>query len=223
MNDFQNFAVTESATSHATLSDTQFNDTELKIKPLSAEDAGTSDHGQDTFRISPLIRITLHNLYGSLVLPLPLLAYQVNAPVHPGILAAGVVLGWVALTAALSERVTLDAQGIQVSYAGWVPQFWRKGWSIQWQDIVALKPRSTGQGGLVYYLLNHDGTARLLPMRMAGFARFVRAVQQRTGIDTTDIRPLSQPWMYLILLTFTLFLWLIDGWMLWAVLSGSLV
>ncbi|MFW6264286.1 MAG: hypothetical protein ACOC3E_02050, partial [Cyanobacteriota bacterium] len=52
----------------------------------------------------------------------------------------------------------------------------------------------------------------LLPMRVVGFARMVKLVEEKTGIDTTDIRPLSQPWMYLILLVFTIFLLLIDGW-----------
>jgi hypothetical protein len=49
-------------------------------------------------------------------------------------------------------------------------------------------------------------------MRVAGFARFVQIVQAKTGIDTTDVRPLAQPWMYLILLGFTLLLLLVDGW-----------
>lgn len=49
-------------------------------------------------------------------------------------------------------------------------------------------------------------------MRVAGFARLVNIVQSKTGIDTTDVRPLAQPWMYLILLGFTLLLLLIDAW-----------
>lgn len=166
----------------------------------------------DTFRISPLIRLTLHSLYGCLVLPLPLLAYQTNAPVPPAILAVGIGIGWLVLMAALSEQVQVNTQGLRVSYARWVPSFWRKGWALAWSNVVALKPRSTGQGGIVYYFVNKAGDARLLPMRIAGFARFVRYVQKSTDIDTTDVKPLSQPWMYLILLVLTVFLWLIDGW-----------
>ncbi|HTL88131.1 MAG TPA: hypothetical protein VL134_01935, partial [Leptolyngbya sp.] len=75
-----------------------------------------------------------------------------------------------------------------------------------------LKPRSTGQGGLVYYFLNQSGEGFLLPMRVVGFARLVNRVQAETGIDTTDVKPLSQPWMYLILLGFTMLLLLIDAW-----------
>ena len=37
-------------------------------------------------------------------------------------------------------------------------------------------------------------------------------VTEKTGIDTIDIRPLSQPWMYLVLLILTLCLILVDGW-----------
>jgi hypothetical protein len=43
--------------------------------------------------------------------------------------------------------------------------------------------------------------------------------RQHTGIDTTDIRPLSQPWMYLFLLGFALLLLLTDGWVIWTALN----
>jgi hypothetical protein len=48
-------------------------------------------------------------------------------------------------------------------------------------------------------------------MRVAGFSRLVEMVQAKTGIDAKDIRPLNQPWMYLTLFVFTVFLWLMDG------------
>lgn len=170
---------------------------------------------RDRFRISPLIRLTLHSLYGSLLLPLPVLAIVTHATVSPLLLSIGIVFGWLLLYAALSERVIVDRQGISVSYPSWVPRVWRSGWELAWSDIQALKPRSTGQGGIVYYFLSQDGNAFLLPMRVAGFARLVRYVEAKTGIDTQDVRPLSQPWMYLILLSFTSFLWLMDFWTLW--------
>jgi hypothetical protein len=40
----------------------------------------------------------------------------------------------------------------------------------------------------------------------------VKFVQLKTGMDTTDVRPLSQPWMYLILLICTIVLLLVDAW-----------
>uniref|UniRef100_UPI0030D7E850 hypothetical protein n=2 Tax=Oculatella sp. LEGE 06141 TaxID=1828648 RepID=UPI0030D7E850 len=173
----------------------------------------------ERFNLSPLIRLTLLTLYVALTLPLPLLAHVTHAPVPPTLLFVGVVLGGIGLYAALSEQVVLDEQGIQVTYPNWVPRFWRKGWTLPWSKIQALKPRSTGQGGLVYYFLSSDGEAYLLPMRVAGFAQLVRQVQARTGIDTTDVRPLSQPWMYLILLAFTLVLLMIDGWTIWSAMA----
>jgi hypothetical protein len=124
----------------------------------------------------------------------------------------GIGIGFVGLYAVLTERVVVDDQGIQVTYPVWVPKFFRKGWSLRWKEVKQIKPRSTGQGGLVYYFLSQDGKAYLLPMRVAGFARLVNIVQSKTGIDTTDVRPLAQPWMYLILLGFTLLLLLIDAW-----------
>jgi hypothetical protein len=173
----------------------------------------------DVFNLSPLVRLTLFLLYIALTLPLPLLAQVTQAPVAPELLFVGIAIGGLGLYAALSERVIIDEQGIQVTYPVWVPRFWRKGWSLAWSQIKALKPRSTGQGGIVYYFLSTEGEAYLLPMRVAGFAQLVRAVQAKTGIDTTDVRPLSQPWMYLILLTFTLLLLMIDGWTIWSALT----
>lgn len=164
------------------------------------------------FRLSPIIRITLLLLYVALTLPLPFLAEVTNAPVPASVLWVGLSIGLVLLYAALCERVRVDDQGIQVAYPVWVPSFFRKGWSLCWSDVKELKPRSTGQGGIVYYFLSQSGEAYLLPMRIAGFAELVRRVQAQTGIDTTDVKPLSQPWMYLILLAFTLLLLAIDGW-----------
>jgi hypothetical protein len=124
----------------------------------------------------------------------------------------GISIGFVALYAALSERVIIDDRGIQVTYPLWVPKWFRGGWSLSWSEIEELKPRTTGQGGLVYYFLSQEGKAYLLPMRVTGFAKLVREVQAKTGIDTTDVIPLSQPWMYLILLVFTVLLLLVDAW-----------
>jgi hypothetical protein len=106
----------------------------------------------------------------------------------------------------------LSEEGIEVTYPNWFPRFFRKGWSLPWTEVKALKPRSTGQGGLVYYFLSHSGEGYLLPMRVAGFAKLVGLVEAKTGIDTRDVRPLSQPWMYLILLLCTLLLLLVDAW-----------
>lgn len=164
------------------------------------------------FRLSPLIRVTLLSLYVALTVPLPFLSQVTGASVPPALLWVGISIGLVALYAALSERVILDDQGIQVTYPFWVPRFFRKGWLLPWAEVKELKPRTTGQGGLVYYFLSQDGKAYLLPMRVAGFARLVKFVQEKTGIDTTDVYPLAQPWMYLILLGFTLLLLLVDAW-----------
>lgn len=166
-----------------------------------------------TFRISPLIRVTLLLLYIALTLPLPFLAQFTQAPISPLFLWIGLGLGLIALFGALGEQVVLDDDQISVVYPRWFPSFFRKGWSLSWKEIKELKLRTTGQGGIVYYFLTQEqNRAYLLPMRVAGFSRLVKIVQEKTGIDTSDVRPLSQPWMYLILLVFTLFLLLIDGW-----------
>jgi hypothetical protein len=184
------------------------------LEPASQPDATASfrPNAVAVFQLSPLIRLTLLALYVALTLPLPFLADVTAAPVPPSGLSAGLVLGAILLYAALTEQVVVDEQGIQVTYPGWVRWIWRRGWSLQWSEIVALKPRSTGQGGIVYYFLSQAGKAYLLPMRVAGFAELVRWVQAKTSIDTRDVRPLAQPWMYLILLLLTLLLLSVDLW-----------
>jgi len=168
----------------------------------------------NTFRISPLIRLTLLSLYGALTIPLPFLAQVTAAPVPAYILWLGLALGLVILVGVLSEKVIVNSQGISVTYPQWVP--FRSGWSLKWTEIKDLKMRTTGQGGLVYYFVTHSQEkAYLLPMRVAGFSRLVKQVEEKTGINTIDIRPLAQPWMYLLLLLCTLFLWLMDAWVVW--------
>jgi hypothetical protein len=163
-------------------------------------------------------------LYLALTVPLPFLAQVSSAPVPPLALWVGIGLGAIALYGALSERVIADEQKIRVAYPRWLPQFFRKGWSLPWTDVKDLKMRTTGQGGLVYYFISRSSDkAFLLPMRVVGFAQLVKLVEAHTGIDTTDVRPLAQPWMYLILLGFTLLLLLMDAWTIWTVLTqGSI-
>lgn len=172
------------------------------------------------FRLSPLIRITLLLFYTALTVPLPILAERTQSPIPAPALAIALLCGGLALYAVLCEQVITDEQGIQVTYPAWVPKLFRKGWSLPWAEVKALKPRSTGQGGIVYYFLSTSSDqAYLLPMRIAGFAAFVRQVQAKTGIDMTDVRPLAQPWMYLFLLVLTFFLLAMDSWAIWTALG----
>lgn len=176
------------------------------------------------FRISPLIRITLLSLYVALTVPLPFLAEVSSAPVPPILLWVGISLGVLALYGALSQRVIVDPQQIKVAYPAWVPKFFRQGWQLPWTEVKDLKMRTTGQGGLVYYFVsNSSEQAYLLPMRVVGFARLVQLVEAYTKIDTKDIRPLAQPWMYLILLGFTFLLLLVDAWTIVTALNQGLI
>ncbi|MEG4418560.1 hypothetical protein QUA70_08105 [Microcoleus sp. LAD1_D5] len=184
----------------------------MSAQPIAFPPSSAPVFKPAVFRLSPLIRITLLSLYAALTIPLPFLSEVTKAPVPPAALWAAIVVGAVGLYGVLSERVILSEEGIEVTYPNWFPRFFRKGWSLPWSEVKALKPRSTGQGGLVYYFLSHSGEGYLLPMRVAGFGKLVGLVEAKTGIDTRDVRPLSQPWMYLILLFCTLLLLLVDAW-----------
>lgn len=184
----------------------------------------TKTETQAIFHISPLIRITLSSLYVALTLPLPFLAKAVSASVPPWLLWLGIASGAVILYGALSERTILDEEKIRVTYPEWVARFFRRGWSLSWDRIKDLKMRTTGQGGLVYYFTcDASDKAYLLPMRVAGFAKMLKIVEAKTGIDTTDIRPLSQPWMYFALLILTVFLLIMDGWTIWTATTQNLI
>jgi hypothetical protein len=171
-------------------------------------------NSSETFHISPIIRITLSLFYIALLLPLPFLA-QFTGGASPWWMSTGIVLGMIALQGALSQRVTVDDEAIRVEYPRWFPAFLVTSWSLPWSEITGLKMRSTGQGGIVYYLLSKSDAGYLLPMRIAGFARLVTVLQEKTAIDTQDVRPLAQPWMYFFLLIVTGFLLLIDMWSIW--------
>lgn len=171
----------------------------------------TSPKNSVIFHISPIIRVTLLSFYLGLTIPLPFLAAVTQAPIPPPVLWIALAIGGLILFGALSERVIAREQTLQVTYPGWF--IFRRGWEIPWSEIENLKLKTTGQGGLVYYFVTSSrDKAYLLPVRIAGFARLVKIVEEKTGIDTTDIRPLSQPWMYLILFVLTIFLLLIDIW-----------
>jgi hypothetical protein len=182
----------------------------------------TSNPTPSIFRVSPLIRITLLLLYVALTAPLPFLSSYTHAAIPAAWLTLGLAIGFVFLYGALSDRVILDDLGIQLTYPRWFPALVRHGWSLTWQEITALKPRITGQGGIVYYFVSKTSDqAYLLPMRVVGFTRLVKIVEERTGIDTRDVRPLAQPWMYVILLGFTLLLLLMDSWTIYTALTNS--
>ncbi len=175
---------------------------------------------ESVYRISPLIQYSLWLFYFALVVPLPILA-QVN---HVGALTQrslyiGLGLGVVALTAALSEQVHLSDTGMEIRYPQWVPAWFRRDWSLTWQEITDIKPRRTGQGGLVYYLISSSGSAQLLPMRVAGFAQMTRIIEAQTSLKMATVKPLAQVWMYGILLGFSLLLALTDAWILWTGMS----
>lgn len=167
------------------------------------------------FPISPLISITLLSLYFALTIPLPFLVEKVPINLPEWLMWLALFLGALLLWIVLSERVMLKDEGIYVTYPNWVKIFWRRGWHLKWEEIDNLKLRTTSQGGLVYYFTTKEkDRAYLLPMRVVGFAQMVRQIEEKTGIDTNDIRPLAQPWMYIILFIFTLFLLLIDLWII---------
>lgn len=181
------------------------------------EEAIIQTDDRQVFRISPLIRGTLLLLYMALMAPLPVMAGAIKAQgtelaLSPPLLAVAIGLGGVLLYGALAQRVEVDAEGISVGYPPWIGWLLRSRWYLSWSEVRALKPRSTGQGGIVYYFIGPDQQAYLLPMRVAGFSRLLQWVETHTELDTQDIKPLAQPWMYGVLLLLTMLLLLVDIW-----------
>ena len=149
----------------------------------------------ERFGLSPLIRFTLLSLYVALVLPLPVLA-----PVNMRwLMVAGLVLGLVLVVGLLSEQVETDAEGIKVRYPAWIRWFLRRGWTMRWQDIRALVPVGTSQGGTVYYVKAADLRHQLLPQRIERFDRFLELLAANTKVSTQGIGRLTPPWTYQLL------------------------
>jgi hypothetical protein len=169
--------------------------------------------GEQSFSVSPVIRLTLLSLYGALTIPLPFLAKTTASPIPSLFLWLAILLGSLFLWAVLGEKVIVNQEEIKLIYPRWLP---RKGWSLNWSQIKELKLRTTGQGGIVYYFVTQArDRAYLLPMRIAGFSRLLEYITTQTGLDTANIRPLAQPWMYFLLFLLSLFLWLVDAWVIW--------
>jgi len=99
----------------------------------------------------------------------------------------------------LSERVETDAEGIQVRYPDWIRWLLRRGWSMRWQDIRALVPVGTSQGGTVYYVKAADLRHQLLPQRIERFDRFLQLLAANTPVSTKGIGRLTPPWTYQLL------------------------
>ncbi|NJM75056.1 MAG: hypothetical protein HC852_03815 [Acaryochloridaceae cyanobacterium RU_4_10] len=185
----------------------------------SIETSSKADFIPSVFKISALIRLSLWSLYIALLLPLPFLATTANLKVSLAGLGIALVVGGVLLNMVLSEEVQVDAAGITVRYPWWVPQWLRQGWSLKWADIEDFQSRSTGQGGLVYYLVSKNRDGYLLPTRIDGFSQMLRLIESNTHIDTRDVKPLAQPWMYLMLLIAAGLLAIADIWIIWMALS----
>ena len=150
----------------------------------------------ERFGLSPLIRFTLLCLYVALVLPLPVMAPQALRPLMVGALILGLVL----VVGLLSEQVETDAAGLRVSYPSWIRWLLRRSWSMQWDDIRALVPVGTSQGGTVYYLKAVDCRHQLLPQRIERFDRFLNVLNERcSSISTKGIGRLTPPWTYQVL------------------------
>ena len=149
----------------------------------------------ERFGLSPLIRFTLLSLYVALVLPLPVMAPQELRPLMVGALILGLVL----VVGLLSEQVETDAAGLRVSYPSWIRWLLRRSWSMQWDDIRALVPVGTSQGGTVYYLKAVDCRHQLLPQRIERFDLFLKVLNERSVISTKGIGRLTPPWTYQVL------------------------
>jgi hypothetical protein len=120
------------------------------------------------FRISPLIRITLMAFFLALTIPLPFLARVASAPIPPVLLWVGIGIGAIALYGALSERVIVDEEKIQVAYPRWVPSFFRRGWALPWNDVKELKMRTTGQPVVGKSLLTPHAGGWVCPISQVG-------------------------------------------------------
>jgi hypothetical protein len=62
---------------------------------------------------------------------------------------------------------------------------------------------ATSQGGQVFYVRSPEGSAFLLPQRVANFDDFLSRFGVAAGIDTSGIGRISPPWTYQLLAGFS--------------------
>jgi hypothetical protein len=149
-----------------------------------------------SYPMAPLIRSTLLILYLALVIPLPALAPAGSSRV---LLLLALTLGLVLVLALTSEQVDVDREGVRVGHPAWC-RFWlRRGWHLPWHAITALIPVTTSQGGRVYYVRGEDGSAWLLPQRVARFDDFLSRFASASGLPVEGIGRISPPWTYQLL------------------------
>jgi hypothetical protein len=158
-------------------------------------------HSTPGLSYSPLIRLTLLLLYLALMGPLPFLAQATDAAVSPTVLAIGIGLGGLGIYGALGQRVEVDSGRHSRGLPVWIRWLFRGGGSCRGGKPWRSSPLDRA-GGHCVLLRRADQQAYLLPMRVAGFARLLSLVETYTDLDTKDIRPLAQPWMYFILLVY---------------------
>lgn len=163
--------------------------------------AGQEHH---VYGMAPQIRFTLVALYAALVLPLPLMAPDGLKPLLWGALGVGLVL----VLAMTSEQVILDETGLQVGHPGWCAWWLRRGWQLQWPQVMGLTPVGTSQGGRVFYVrttaAGGQGTtdpsqAYLLPQRVEHFDDFLARFSGFSGLPTDSVARISPAWTYQLL------------------------
>jgi len=150
---------------------------------------------QARYPMAPLIRFTLISLYLALVVPLPIFA----TGTLQAMLWLALPLGLALVLAATSEQVELSGSSIQVGYPRWCAWLLRRSWSLPWSAIRGLTPVATSQGGRVFYVRAADGSAYLLPQRVAAFEDFLARFGQETGLEVSAIGRISPPWTYQLL------------------------
>ena len=168
------------------------------------------------YPMAPLIRFTLLALYLALVVPLPALAPGGAATV---LLLLALATGLALVIALTSERVELDEEGIRVGHPRWCSWLLRRGWSLNWSSITALTPVTTSQGGRVYYVRSSDGSAWLLPQRVARFPDFLSRFAEATGLTIAGIGRISPPWTYQLLAALSGVM--LAGELIWALVSSQ--
>ena len=160
-----------------------------------------STRATEKFAVAPLVRLPLVLLYTCLVLPLPLLA-----PPELGLLLLlGSLIGAILVLGMLSEQVTISERAIAVSYPFWFR--WlalRQDWVLPWDQVTALVPVTTSQGGTVHYIRTKDLRGYLLPQRLERFDLFLTLVHQYSGISTNSVNRLTLPWTYLLVAVLSL-------------------
>ena len=141
------------------------------------------------------VKYSLISLYIALVLPIPFMPYNGHR-VFTSILF---VFGLFFIINITLDAVTACDQKVTFRTSALSNFLGKKNWDLFWKDIKTIKSIRTSQGSKVYYFITKNEEKLLIPQRIEKYDYFLEIIQNKTKLNTTNMRYLAPLWTYKLL------------------------